>query len=84
MPSGEKKRQLYLAKNMAELQKMSEVKQLTTNARILVKSADKMFHEAEKCFKAEDEERAFVMYMKYFNVVKQVKINADYKKNKAS
>ncbi|KAK7479103.1 hypothetical protein BaRGS_00029621 [Batillaria attramentaria] len=71
MPSGEKKRQLYLAKNMAELQKMSEVKQLTTNARILVKSADKMFHEAEKCFKAEDEERAFVMYMKYFNVVKQ-------------
>ncbi|KAL8615253.1 hypothetical protein ACOMHN_050294 [Nucella lapillus] len=82
MPSKDKKRDLYLAASMAELQKKSEIKPQTTNARILVKSADTMFREAEKHDLQGDEEKAFIMYMRYFNIVKQVKTNSDYKKNK--
>ncbi|XP_076439323.1 ubiquitin carboxyl-terminal hydrolase 8-like [Babylonia areolata] len=83
MPSKEKKRELYLAGSMAELQKKSEVKAQTSNARILIKSADVMFREAEKHDLQGDEEKAFIMYMRYFNVVKQIKATAEYKKNKS-
>ena len=47
-----------------------------------MKSADKMFMEAERLDQQGDEEKAFIMYMRYFNIVKQVKTNADYRKNK--
>ena len=48
----------------------------------LVKSADTMFREAENLDSQGDEERAFIMYMRYFNIVQQVKASPDYKKNK--
>ena len=48
----------------------------------LVKSVDTTFREAEKFDSQGDEERAFIMYMRYFNIVKHIKANADYKKNK--
>lgn len=50
----------------------------------LVKSAEKVFKEAEKFDAKGDEESAFIMYMKYFNIVKVVRSSADYKKNKVS
>ncbi|KAK7113963.1 ubiquitin carboxyl-terminal hydrolase 8-like isoform X2 [Littorina saxatilis] len=82
MPSKDRKKDLYIASSMTDLQKKSEFKLTTSNARILVKSADTMFREAERFDDMGDEEKAFIMYMRYFNIVKQVKINADYKKNK--
>ena len=41
-----------------------------------------MFREAENLDSQGDEERAFIMYMRYFNIIKQVKTSPDYKKNK--
>ena len=50
----------------------------------LVKTADKMLKEAQHSEMIEDEERAYVLFMKYFNVVTFLKKSADYKKQKVS
>lgn len=70
---------------MAELNTFAELpaKLKTTNARLLVKTADKMLKEAEHSDIMMDEERAYVLFMKYFNVVTFLKKTADYKKQKA-
>ena len=49
----------------------------------LVKTADRMLKEAELADKVVDEERAYVLFMKYFNVVTFLKKTADYRKQKA-
>ena len=43
-----------------------------------------MFGEAKAADAAEDEERAFIMYMRFFNIVTQIKAHQDYKKQKVS
>jgi len=48
----------------------------------LVKTADKILKEAEHCELLHDEEKAYVMFMKYFNVVTCIKKTPDYKKDK--
>ena len=47
-----------------------------------MKTADKMLKEAEHSEMLMDEERAYVLFMKYFNVVSYIKKTADYKKQK--
>ena len=78
------KKDLYIAGTVGELNKLAElpVKMSTTNSKILVKTADKMLKEAEQGDMLGDEERAYVLYMKYFNVVTFLKKSADYKKQK--
>ena len=78
------KKDLYIAGTVGELNKLAElpVKMPTTNSKILVKTADKMLKEAEQGDLLGDEERAYVLYMKYFNVVTFLKKSADYKKQK--
>ena len=49
-----------------------------------VKSADKIFRNAEEHNMLGDEEKAYVFYMKFFNVISAVKKTADYKKNEVS
>lgn len=48
----------------------------------LVKTSDKMLKEAQHSEIMGDEERAYVLFMKYFNVVTYLKKTADYKKQK--
>ncbi|XP_052786625.1 ubiquitin carboxyl-terminal hydrolase 8-like [Mya arenaria] len=78
------KKGLYIAKSMSELNKMAELpaKLKTNNAKILVKTADKMLKEAEHSELMQDEERAYVLFMKYFNVVTYLKKTSDYRKEK--
>ncbi len=52
----------------------------TLNFRF-VKSADKVFKRAEQENLLGDEERAYVFYMKFFNLVSAIKKTAEYKKN---
>ena len=47
-----------------------------------VKSAQSLFTSAEESYGNKDEERAYVLYMRYFNVIQHVKKSAEYKKNK--
>jgi len=47
-----------------------------------VKTAQRLFTNAEEAYCSKDEERAYVLYMRYFNVIQCVKKSAEYKKNK--
>ena len=50
----------------------------------LVKTADKMLKEAEHSELMADEERAYVLFMKYFNIVTYLKKTPDYRKEKVT
>ncbi|XP_041356247.1 ubiquitin carboxyl-terminal hydrolase 8-like [Gigantopelta aegis] len=82
MPGKSSKKDLYLAKTLSDLNKFSEIKDLGHNVNVIIKSADKMYKEAERLDSLQDEERAYVLYMKYFNVIQQAKKKPDYKKQK--
>ena len=47
-----------------------------------VKSGQRLFTNAEEAYGNKDEERAYILYMRYFNVIQSVKKSAEYKKNK--
>jgi len=47
-----------------------------------VKSAQRLFTYAEEAHCNKDEEKAYVLYMRFFNVIQCVKKSAEYKKNK--
>jgi len=47
-----------------------------------VKSAQLLYSKAEEAYRQKDEETAYVLFMRYFNVIQHVKKSADYKKNK--
>ena len=46
-----------------------------------IKSADKLYKNAEESELLGDEEKAYVMYMKYFNIISAIKNTVEYKKN---
>jgi hypothetical protein len=48
----------------------------------LIKSAEKIHKEAELHESLGDEEKAYIMCMKYFNVVTLIRKSAEYKKQK--
>jgi len=47
-----------------------------------IKSAQSLFGNAEEAYRNKDEEKAYILYMRYFNVIQCVKKSAEYKKNK--
>ncbi|XP_067653000.1 ubiquitin carboxyl-terminal hydrolase 8-like [Haliotis asinina] len=77
-----KKKDLYLGKNMADLNKLGECKDLGNNVTIIIKSADKTFREAVHQDELSDEERAYVLYMRYFNVIQMARKKSEYIKQK--
>ncbi|ESO95142.1 hypothetical protein LOTGIDRAFT_215305 [Lottia gigantea] len=77
-----RKKDLYLGKSLSDLNKFAEVKELGPNVNVIIKSADKLYKEASKHDDLADEERSYVLFMKYFNVISQAKRKPDYKKQK--
>ncbi|KAK7074498.1 Ubiquitin carboxyl-terminal hydrolase 8, partial [Halocaridina rubra] len=74
-------RQLYMAKSLSELN--DQVKDVPkAQVKLLVKTAHKVLQEAQNVDKRKDEERAYVLYMRYFSIIKTIQNEADYKKNK--
>ncbi|XP_054751907.2 ubiquitin carboxyl-terminal hydrolase 8-like [Lytechinus pictus] len=80
---GALKKPLYISSSIEELNK--KVDQNITKgqtSKILARSANKVFVEAEKADKNLDEERAYVLFMKYLTLWKAVQKAKDYKSNK--
>ena len=50
----------------------------------LVKSSEKVFAKAEEQNLLGDEEQAYILYMKYFNIITAVKKTAEFKKNEVT
>ncbi|KAL1007626.1 hypothetical protein UPYG_G00089240 [Umbra pygmaea] len=70
---------LYLSTNLGDLNKKAEVKPDKSSTRSYVQSACKIFKAAEECRLDRDEERAYVLYMKYLTVYDLIKKRPDFK-----
>ena len=77
---GSSVKDLYVAKSIEELQSFGKIP--PTKPMQLVKSAQTIFNQAGKEQENGDEERAYVLYMKYFQIYKNIKSSKDYAKDK--
>ncbi|XP_068455558.1 ubiquitin carboxyl-terminal hydrolase 8 [Clinocottus analis] len=69
---------LHLSTSLGELNKKAEIKPDKTSTRSYVHSACKIFKAAEECRLDRDEEKAYVMYMKYLTVYDIIKKRPDF------
>ncbi|GAB1605796.1 ubiquitin carboxyl-terminal hydrolase 8-like [Argonauta hians] len=81
MPGVQPSRELYLATNIGELNKLTELQPLQSSVSTAVKSAGKLLNSAELCENTGDEEKAYVLYMRFFNLITSVKRTSEYKKD---
>lgn len=72
-------KELHLSTSLGELNKKAEIKPDKTSTRSYVQSACKIFKLAEEYRLDRDEERAYVMYMKYLTVYDIIKKRPDFK-----
>uniref|UniRef100_A0A7N6AHV3 Ubiquitin carboxyl-terminal hydrolase 8 n=1 Tax=Anabas testudineus TaxID=64144 RepID=A0A7N6AHV3_ANATE len=72
-------KELYLSTSLGDLNKKAEVKPEKTSTRSYVQSACKIFKAAEECRLDRDEEKAYVLYMKYLTVYDIIKKRPDFK-----
>ncbi|XP_028999716.1 ubiquitin carboxyl-terminal hydrolase 8 isoform X2 [Betta splendens] len=72
-------KELYLSTSLGDLNKKAEIKPEKTSTRSYVQSACKIFKAAEECRLDRDEEKAYVLYMKYLTVYDIIKKRADFK-----
>ncbi|XP_073424601.1 ubiquitin carboxyl-terminal hydrolase 8 [Dendrobates tinctorius] len=74
-------KELYLSTSLSELNKKAEVKADTSSTKSYVATACKIFQKAEECRLDRDEEKAYVLYMKFLFVFDLVKKRSDFKQN---
>ncbi|XP_006895372.1 PREDICTED: ubiquitin carboxyl-terminal hydrolase 8-like isoform X1 [Elephantulus edwardii] len=72
-------KELYLSSSLKDLNKKTEVKPEKISTRSYVQSALKIFKTAEECRLDRDEEKAYVLYMKYVTVYNLIKKRPDFK-----
>ncbi|XP_019359688.1 PREDICTED: ubiquitin carboxyl-terminal hydrolase 8 isoform X2 [Gavialis gangeticus] len=72
-------KELYLCTSLKDLNKKTEIKPEKTSTKNYVQSALKIFKAAEECRLDRDEEKAYVLYMKYVTVYNLVKKRPDFK-----
>ncbi|XP_007066880.1 ubiquitin carboxyl-terminal hydrolase 8 isoform X1 [Chelonia mydas] len=80
MPAGASvPKELYLCTSLKDLNKKTEIKAEKTSTKNYVQSALKIFKAAEECRLDRDEEKAYVLYMKYVTVYNLIKKRPDFK-----
>eukprot|EP00057_Strongylocentrotus_purpuratus_P022971 XP_011677445.1 PREDICTED: ubiquitin carboxyl-terminal hydrolase 8-like [Strongylocentrotus purpuratus] len=80
---GALKKTLYIGSSLEELnRKVDHNVTKGQTSKIYARSANTVLSEAEKADKSLDEERAYVLFMKYLALWKAVKAAKDYKQNK--
>ncbi|XP_068168767.1 ubiquitin carboxyl-terminal hydrolase 8 [Antennarius striatus] len=72
-------KELYLSTSLGDLNKKAEIKPDKTSTRSYVQSACKIFKAAEECRLDKDEEKAYVLYMKYLTVYDIIKKRPEFK-----
>ena len=77
---GTKVKELYLAKSVKDLQKIAIIPNTKPNQ--LVKSAQTLFVKAGEEQENGDEEKAYVLYTKYFEIARYIKASKEYIKDK--
>ena len=77
---GTKVKELYLARSVKDLQKIAIIPNTKPNQ--LVKSAQTLFVKAGEEQENGDEEKAYVLYTKYFEIARYIKASKEYIKDK--
>lgn len=78
---GDGLQQLYMAKSLSELN--SQVKDIPkAPPKLLVKTAQRVLKEAQLVDGRKDEEKSYVLYMRYFSIVMSIQKQEEYKNNK--
>ncbi|XP_042543794.1 ubiquitin carboxyl-terminal hydrolase 8 isoform X1 [Dipodomys spectabilis] len=72
-------KELYLSSSLKDLNKKTEVKPEKISTKNYVHSALKIFKAAEECRLDRDEEKAYVLYMKFVSVYNLIKKRSDFK-----
>ncbi|XP_020040990.1 ubiquitin carboxyl-terminal hydrolase 8 isoform X2 [Castor canadensis] len=72
-------KELYLSSSLKDLNKKTEVKPEKISTKSYIHSALKIFKAAEECRLDRDEERAYVLYMKFMTVYNLIKKRPDFK-----
>eukprot|EP00064_Thunnus_orientalis_P015757 superscaffoldBa00002986_g15816 len=72
-------KELYLSTSLGDLNKKAEIKPDKISTRNYVQSACKIFKAAEECRLDRDEEKAYVLYMKYLTVYDLIKKRPDFR-----
>ncbi|KAM3625424.1 uncharacterized protein V6R79_011776 [Siganus canaliculatus] len=72
-------KELYLSTSLGDLNKKAEIKPDKTSTRNYVQSACKIFKAAEECRLDRDEEKSYVLYMKYLTVYDIIKKRPEFK-----
>uniref|UniRef100_A0A8C0QIS5 Ubiquitin carboxyl-terminal hydrolase 8 n=1 Tax=Chelonoidis abingdonii TaxID=106734 RepID=A0A8C0QIS5_CHEAB len=72
-------KELYLCTSLKDLNKKTEIKAEKTSTKNYAQSALKIFKAAEECRLDRDEEKAYVLYMKYVTVYNLIKKRPDFK-----
>nr|KAF6488355.1 ubiquitin specific peptidase 8 [Rousettus aegyptiacus] len=74
-------KELYLSSSLKDLNKKIDVKPAKISTKNYVQSALKIFKTAEESRLDRDEEKAYVLYMKFVNVYNLIKIRPDFKQD---
>ncbi|XP_060069367.1 ubiquitin carboxyl-terminal hydrolase 8-like [Ylistrum balloti] len=74
----------YMAKSMSDLNKLVEIskQKLGNNPKLLIKTSDTMLKGAEESDMLGDEEKAYVLFMRFFHIITAVKKMPEYRKQK--
>ncbi|KFQ22701.1 Ubiquitin carboxyl-terminal hydrolase 8 [Merops nubicus] len=72
-------KELYLSTSLKDLNKKTEIKPEKTSTKSYVQSALKIFKAAEESRLDRDEEKAYILYMKYVTVYNFIKKRPDFK-----
>ncbi|OXB63267.1 hypothetical protein ASZ78_011216, partial [Callipepla squamata] len=72
-------KELYLCTSLKDLNKKTEIKPEKTSTKSYVQSALKIFKAAEESRLDRDEEKAYILYMKYVTVYNLIKKRPDFK-----
>ncbi|XP_010185491.1 PREDICTED: ubiquitin carboxyl-terminal hydrolase 8 [Mesitornis unicolor] len=72
-------KELYLCTSLKDLNKKTEIKPEKTSTKSYVQSALKIFKAAEESRLDRDEEKAYILYMKYVTVYNFIKKRPDFK-----
>lgn len=78
-----KKKELHVASNLGDLNKQTEISRSYPNPSQALKAASKLLKEAELNESLGDEEIAYVLYMRYFNLISRIKKTSEYKKDES-
>ncbi|XP_067642670.1 ubiquitin carboxyl-terminal hydrolase 8-like [Eurosta solidaginis] len=83
MPKMAQVKDLHLGKTLNDLKKQAEIPDARSKkTQILVRSARKLRREADKHYREGDEELAYILYIKYFNLLHCINKKPDYSEHK--